>query len=189
MSYAIGCGCAVISTPIPHAVELLNNDVGVIVDFENPRMLAKAVDVLFQDEERRVRMGANGLHKMASTAWQNSALSHAFIFQALLKSHVKLKYSVPPLNLNHIDKLTTSAGMIQFSNINQPDLDSGFTLDDNARALIAMCLHYDLVQGSVGLCYANQKSHKYMGGCRELDDIIYDSWNCSIWLNRYTRVR
>ncbi len=153
MSYAIGCGCAVISTPIPHAVELLNNDVGVIVDFENPRMLAKAVDVLFQDEERRVRMGANGLHKMASTAWQNSALSHAFIFQALLKSHVKLKYSVPPLNLNHIDKLTTSAGMIQFSNINQPDLDSGFTLDDNARALIAMCLHYDLVQGSVGLCY------------------------------------
>lgn len=153
MSYAIGCGCAVISTPIPHAVELLNDDVGVIVDFENPHMLAAAVDGLFQDENRRTRMGANALHRMASTAWQNSALSHASIFQALLKSQVKLQYTVPPLNLNHIDKLTTPAGMIQFSVINQPDVGSGFTLDDNARALIAMCLHFELVQGSVGLCY------------------------------------
>jgi hypothetical protein len=27
--------------------------------------------------------------------------------------------------------------MIQFSIINQPDLNSGYTLDDNARALVA----------------------------------------------------
>jgi hypothetical protein len=34
--------------------------------------------------------------------------------------------------------------MIQFSIINQPDLNSGYTLDDNARALVAMCQHFEL---------------------------------------------
>jgi hypothetical protein len=34
--------------------------------------------------------------------------------------------------------------MIQFSHVSQPDLESGYTLDDNARALIALCLHYEL---------------------------------------------
>jgi uncharacterized protein YyaL (SSP411 family) len=34
--------------------------------------------------------------------------------------------------------------MIQFSIINQPDISSGYTLDDNARALVAICQHYEL---------------------------------------------
>jgi len=32
----------------------------------------------------------------------------------------------------------------QFSNLNHPDLESGYTLDDNARALILLCQHYHL---------------------------------------------
>lgn len=34
--------------------------------------------------------------------------------------------------------------MVQFSNLNHPDIESGYTLDDNARALIALCMHYEL---------------------------------------------
>jgi hypothetical protein len=34
--------------------------------------------------------------------------------------------------------------MIQFSIINKPDLKSGYTLDDNARALVAICQHFEL---------------------------------------------
>jgi hypothetical protein len=33
--------------------------------------------------------------------------------------------------------------MVQFSNINHPDIESGYTLDDNARALIVLCMHYE----------------------------------------------
>ena len=40
--------------------------------------------------------------------------------------------------------MTTDFGIIQFSKINQPDILSGYTLDDNARALIATCMHYEL---------------------------------------------
>ena len=34
--------------------------------------------------------------------------------------------------------------MYQFAIINQPDADSGYTLDDNARALVAICQHFEL---------------------------------------------
>jgi len=34
--------------------------------------------------------------------------------------------------------------MIQFSKVNQPDPETGYTLDDNARALVSMCMHFKL---------------------------------------------
>jgi hypothetical protein len=40
--------------------------------------------------------------------------------------------------------MTTDTGIIQFSKINQPDIKSGYTLDDNARALVAMCMYFKL---------------------------------------------
>jgi uncharacterized protein YyaL (SSP411 family) len=46
--------------------------------------------------------------------------------------------------------------MIQFSIINQPDLDSGYTIDDNARALVAMCQHFELTNEEEELAYINQ---------------------------------
>jgi hypothetical protein len=33
--------------------------------------------------------------------------------------------------------------MIQFAKINEPDLETGYTIDDNARALIAICMHFE----------------------------------------------
>src|SRR6185503_1066198 len=42
-SYAISCGCPIISTPIPHAREVVGNDAGIIFDFENADQLAEAI--------------------------------------------------------------------------------------------------------------------------------------------------
>jgi hypothetical protein len=56
---------------------------------------------------------------------------------------MELKYKIPEINLSHVKKMTTDFGMIQFCIINQPDLATGYTLDDNARALIALCMHYE----------------------------------------------
>ncbi|MBK9524184.1 MAG: glycosyltransferase [Bacteroidetes bacterium] len=143
-SYAISCGCPVISTAIPHAREVLRDDAGIIIDFENPQQLSLAVNTLLKDDIRRAAISSNALHRMASTAWENSAIAHARLFEKITGMSMTLKYSLPEINLDHIRKLTTPFGMIQFSKINQPDMDSGYTLDDNARALIALCQHYEL---------------------------------------------
>ncbi len=151
-SYAISCGCPVISTPIPHAREVLQNDCGIIVDFENVVQVTKAVISLLTDDERRKNISSNGLHSMASTAWENSAIAHAKLFEKVTGEAI-LEYTLPPLNLDHLKKMTTDFGMIQFSKLNQPDIHSGYTLDDNARALVAICQHFELTADKDDLYY------------------------------------
>jgi len=154
-SYALSCGCPIVSTPIPHAIEVLRNDAGIIIDFENPQLLTGAVNRLLNDELLRKNISSNGLHRMASTAWENAAIAHALLFEKITGARISLKYSRPGINLDHIKKMTTDFGIIQFCKLNQPDIDSGYTLDDNARAMIAMCQHFELSKDETDLGYIN----------------------------------
>lgn len=152
-SYAMSCGCPIVSTPIPHACEVLCGESGIIVDFGNVQQLAAEVNHLLLDEQLRKNISANGLHKIAPTAWENAAIAHALLFQKIAEDTLSLHYKIPEINLDHIKKLTTSFGMIQFSNINQPDINSGYTLDDNARAMVAMCQHFEFTKDVIDLEY------------------------------------
>ncbi|HCM34057.1 glycosyltransferase [Chryseobacterium sp.] len=143
-SYAISCGCPIVSTPIPHAIEVLKEDTGIIIDFEAPEQLAAAVNSLLKNENVQEKLRSKSLEKMAPTAWENSSILHALLFQQHSKNKIKLNYTLPTINLSHIKNMTTDFGMIQFSKINKPDIDSGYTLDDNARAMIVVCRHYEL---------------------------------------------
>jgi hypothetical protein len=154
-SYALSCGCPIISTPIPHACEVLKDGAGIIIDFEKPKQLAKQVINLLNDEQLMKNISSNELHIMASTAWENSSIAHAKLFENT-DDNILLHYTIPKINLNHIKKLTTSFGIIQFSIINQPDINSGYTLDDNARALVALCQHYKLTKNNDDLVYINR---------------------------------
>ncbi len=152
-AYALSCGCPVISTPIPHALEALRDDTGIIVDFTNPPQLAAAVIKLLKDDVLRKNMGLNGLHKSTSSAWENATIAHALLFEKIGGSTIKLHYELPKLNLDHIKRMTTDFGILQFSVINRPDESSGYTLDDNARALITMCRYYEITRDKAALPY------------------------------------
>jgi glycosyltransferase involved in cell wall biosynthesis len=154
-SYAVSCGCPIISTPIPHSREVLKDDAGIIFDFENAHQLSAAVIKLLNDAELRKKISSNGLHRMASTAWENAAIKHALLFEDISDSKISLRYKIPEINLHHLKKLTTDFGIIQFAKINHPDIESGYTLDDNARAMVAMCQHYALTKDESDLKYIN----------------------------------
>lgn len=155
-SYALSCGCPIISTPIPHAKEVLAGDTGITFDFGNSEQLAEAINKLLFDVKLRQTMVLNGLHKIIHTAWENSAVAHARVLQKTAdEGAIQLHYKNPEVNLSHVKAMTTEFGMLQFSKINKPDIQSGYTLDDNARALIAMCQHYKQ--------YRNEDSLKYIG--------------------------
>jgi len=153
-AYAMSCACPIISTPIPHAKEILTQDTGIIFDFRNSHQLADAVIRMLSDDQLRRNMSVNTLQKIASTTWENSAVAHAMLLDQILNDNTILKFNNPVINLDHLKKMTTDIGIIQFSKINQPDIDSGYTLDDNARAMIAMCMYYK----STG----NKESIKYI---------------------------
>jgi glycosyltransferase involved in cell wall biosynthesis/uncharacterized membrane protein len=143
-SYAMSCGCPIISTPIPHAREMLRGDAGIIIDFQNSGQLAEQVNRLLNDELLRKTISLKGLQKITSTVWENSAIAHAGLFNKISGNKILLDYKLPGIKLDHLERMTTDFGILQFSRINQPDYDSGYTLDDNARALIALCMHYEL---------------------------------------------
>lgn len=153
-SYAASCGCAIIATPIPHAVEFLSGDSGIVVDFQNPKQLGEAINKLLFDVTLRNTIRLNALHKIMPTSWENTSVAHALLFEQLTNG-ISLQYKLPEFNLNHVKRLTTEFGMIQFSKLNQPDRESGYTLDDNARALLALCQHYELTR--------DEKDLKYIG--------------------------
>ncbi len=143
-SYAMSCGCPIVSTPIPHAKEVLKQDNGLLFDFGNSDMLAQQIKILLKDKQHRENLGMNSLHASASNAWENSGIAHAELFNKL-DSNIKLKFNLPEFKLDHLKNMTTSIGLIQFCVLNQPDIKSGYTLDDNARALILVCKSIDIL--------------------------------------------
>jgi len=156
--YAMSCGCPIISTPIPHAKEVLTTETGIIIDFCNSRQLAEGVIRLLNDEPLRRNISSNTLQKIVSTAWENSAVAHAMLLEKISNGKITVQYDLPVINLNHLKQMTTNTGIIQFSKFNQPDVSSGYTLDDNARALVAMCMYYTLTGNEKNLVYI----HKYL---------------------------
>ena len=140
--YAASCACPIISTPIPHAKEILTEDTGIIFDFCNSRQLADSVLSLLNNDEHRMHLSANTLQKILTTSWENSAIAHARLFEEVGEGEITIQYNLPEINLDHLRRMTTDTGIIQFSKINQPDISSGYTLDDNARGLVALCMYF-----------------------------------------------
>lgn len=143
-AYAMSCGCAIISTPIPHAIEALNTGTGILLDsFDQPEAFRKAIMQLVENKKERMKMGRNGYALTHETTWENIALKYGFLFAEVTESVEALSLNFPPIKLDHVKELTTDYGILQFSNFSQPDLSYGYTLDDNARALIDMVMYHD----------------------------------------------
>ncbi|MBG6063330.1 glycosyltransferase involved in cell wall biosynthesis [Flavobacterium sp. CG_9.1] len=141
-AYAMSSGCAVISTPIPHAVESLGNGNGILLkSFDNPKEFQKAIGYLIENKEQRLTMGKNAFSMARATNWENIAIQYRLLFDQLTNREDDLRFNFPPIKLDHIKKLTTDFGILQFSKFSQPDPESGYTLDDNARALINIVLY------------------------------------------------
>lgn len=152
-AYAMSCACPIVASKIPHTKEVLTPDSGILVDIGNVDQFAEAAIKLIDDENLRHEMGISSFSKMRASSWENAAITQMKTYKKLIENPSEIKFSYPAIQLKHIKKLTTDLGIIQFSKISIPDLDSGYTLDDNARALIAFCMHYKLTQDKDDLGY------------------------------------
>ncbi|MGB8491637.1 MAG: glycosyltransferase, partial [Bacteroidales bacterium] len=180
--YAMSCGCPIISTPIPHAREVLTAETGIIFDFRDSQQLGKSIIRLLNDEPLRRNISSNTLQKIVSTAWENAAVAHAVLFEKITGNGIKIKYNLPVINLNHLRQMTTNTGIIQFSKVNQPDVCSGYTLDDNARALIAMSMHFKLTGDKKSLVYI----YKYLSFISFCQQPAGDFLNYVDYYNNFT---
>jgi glycosyltransferase involved in cell wall biosynthesis len=141
LSYAIGCGKAVVSTPNLYAEEVLSHDRGVLAEFQNPKSFAEGIDKLLSDQEWKKRIEQNAYSFGRSMIWSNVASGYLHLFNKVVKLREETTEKYPKIKLNHLRNLTDDIGCIQFSKLSIPDATSGYTVDDNARALIVSTIH------------------------------------------------
>jgi len=143
LSYALGSGRPVISTAFSQAKEDITNDVGILIDFKNPQAFTDAIIKLLGNDQLRLQMGKNAYFRTRYMTWENVALSYLKYFSQFVPELTLGQRKLPPIKLTHLTKLTDNFGIIQFAKLTEPDISSGYTLDDNARALIVATLHYE----------------------------------------------
>jgi len=141
-SYALGSGRPVISTSFPQAKEALTQETGILVEARNPKEFETAILELLDNKERREHLGMNAYFRTRKMTWQNVSVSYMKTF-ALSTKNIKNVKALLPISVSHILKMTDDFGMIQFAKLSNPDKNSGYTVDDNARALLTLGLYYE----------------------------------------------
>ncbi|HEY2733914.1 MAG TPA: glycosyltransferase family 4 protein, partial [Polyangiales bacterium] len=158
LSYAMGAGAAVVSTPYWHAQELLAGGRGCLFPFKDHAALSGILLELFgaPSELQRVRDAARAFAR--TMAWPRigdayfeliESILHNFSARAL-PSAVREPMpasALPELCLDHLRRMTDDTGIIQHATYSVPARRTGYCVDDNARALI-VAVHADRVQGS-----------------------------------------
>lgn len=146
LSYAVGSGAAVVSTPYWHATELLAHNRGRLFDFKNAEALADTVIELLDNQGTLNQMRTNAYEYGLHLRWpvvgsefikvaQEACFNHDFR-DKILKNSIVDPEVMPKFSLAHVVRLTDDTGIVQHAKYGIPNLKEGYCLDDNSRALI-----------------------------------------------------
>ncbi|MDF9796308.1 glycosyltransferase involved in cell wall biosynthesis [Catalinimonas alkaloidigena] len=151
LSYAVGAGSAIVSTPYWHALELLADQRGALFPFKDVDMLSRIVNELLEQPDKLELLRRNaydyGLHlrwpkigadyiRMMNTVIEQEAFAEKTLHQ-IIDPEI-----MPEFSLNHVSRLTDDTGIVQHAKYGIPNLKEGYCLDDNARALIMALMAY-----------------------------------------------
>lgn len=145
LSYAVALGRPVVSTPYWHAVELLVEGRGLIVEFgDSAGFAARIIHLLDRDEERD-DMSRRAYETGRTMIWSEFARAYMAIFEDAVRSGAPILFRggernsdpIPP-HLGAIERLSDACGITQHSIFSVPDRSHGYCVDDNCRALMLM---------------------------------------------------
>ncbi len=165
LSYAMGCSRPVISTPFLHAKEIVSPERGLLVEFNNSKSFADAILQLLSNPALKEEMERNSYAYTRHMTWPNVALSYMKLFEKYMDMPKKHE-EFPRVKLSHLVSLTDDFGIVQFAEYAKADKQRGYSLDDNARAMIVCCMHYD-INGSKS---AQKLIHTYLNFIRYVQD-------------------
>ena len=153
--FAMGTGKAIISTPYWYATEMLADDRGVIVQFNNPDDIAKQIIDLLDNDVKRNTIRKNAYTFCRQAIWKEVARRYLEVFsevqlQRSQKPRPRYSYieniksitnfELPEMKLDHLKTLTDDTGILQHATYTIPDRSHGYCTDDNARALMVVAI-------------------------------------------------
>ena len=157
LAYALSAGKAIISTPYLHAIELLDDERGALVPFDDPDAIAAKTLELLENGTARHAMRKRAYLYARDMVWNCAAQKYMRSFERIYKERLrnpratfsaqnteKTLDRLPPLNLDHLHRMTDQTGMVEHAVFVVPNYLEGYTTDDNARALIVTTLLEEL---------------------------------------------
>lgn len=156
LSYALGVGLPIVSTPFWHAEELLSEGRGKLVPFNSPEDMAREINTLISNDNEREMMRLKAYQYGRSMTWKEVSKLHLKIISEIKerksiddlqvissKNHKTFK-QLPEINLSHLKTMTDDTGLLQHAKYMTPDFHHGYCVDDNARGLVALAKYYSL---------------------------------------------
>lgn len=127
LSYALGTGRAVISTEFAQAKEIVTEKNGRLVQIKNSQALTTAMLDLLSDNNRLLAMHENAYELSRQMTWDTVGKDYVTLLGKMI---------IPEMKIDHLLRMTDDFGLFQFAKHTSPDRDHGYTIDDNARAMI-----------------------------------------------------
>ncbi len=154
LSFAVGTGKAVVSTPYWAAMELLAEGRGKLVKFGNSVEIAEGIIEILKKNSLYYSLRRRAYDYGRARTWPKIGQVYWKLFSAkrlpvrvMAKSPLSAaetisSIEVPEPSLDHLKKLTDDTGLFQHAKFTVPNREYGYTTDDNARAVIAMADYY-----------------------------------------------
>ena len=144
LSYAMGCGDIVVSTPTHYANEILANDRGIIVEPDSLSLSGGISKVLKNAEKaQRIRKNSYGFARLM--IWPEVGKQFYNLLKKTANNQRDWQTYLPDFelepSLNFLHHLTDDFGIVQHSKWHKPNYKFGYSIDDQARALI-VCTKY-----------------------------------------------
>jgi glycosyltransferase involved in cell wall biosynthesis len=152
LSYAIGAGTAVISTPYWHAEELLADGRGMLFDFHNHEQLGNILLDLLGNRQKIENLREAASEYGNRLKWPKIGAKYIKVAKSAIEDYSYVQkekqtildpYLLPDFTLSHIRRLTDDTGIVQHAKYGIPNLKEGYCLDDNARALLMIAMAYN----------------------------------------------
>jgi len=147
LSFAVGTGKAVVSTPYWAAQELLADGRGKLVRFGDSKQIAETIIEILQKDSQFYSLRRRAYEYGRSRTWPKIGQAYWRLFKAKrlplrIAAKTTLSIELPEPSLDHVQKLTDDTGIYQHANYTIPNREHGYCTDDNARAVIAMTKYY-----------------------------------------------
>lgn len=156
--YTMGAGKPIISTPFWYAQEMLADNRGILVDFNDTEQFSEKITFLLDHQTERKKIGKNALEFTKQCLWSNIGNLYIKLLKKLPKpslpdvsiqeitDDVESIFTLPTINLHQLRVLTDYTGILQHARYNIPDRAHGYCIDDNARALLLSVMLQNEVQ-------------------------------------------
>lgn len=145
LAYAVGLGKPVVSTPYTHALELLGDGYGKLVDFGDSEGFAAAINGLLDDGAGTLALRRRCYALGRTMIWPRLAEASLSRFEQVAERATKKPLALRPpeipreLGMQAIERMGDSTGIFQHSRFDVPDRRHGYCIDDNARAMMLAC--------------------------------------------------